>query len=441
MTLQSADPEIAGLINREKQRQREMLGLIPSENYASKAVREAVGSVFMNKYAEGLPRKRYYQGNRNADELEMLCQKRALSAFALKEADWGVNVQALSGSPANLAVYNALLSPGDTIMSMYLPDGGHLSHGWAVNGKKTTLTSRFWNVVWYHVNPETRVFDYDAISRQAEEVKPRLIISGGTAYPREINHKRMGEIAHAVGAYYLADIAHEAGLVAAGVNTSPFPYADAVTMTTHKTLRGPRGALIFARTQFLDAVNAGVFPGMQGGPHLHTIAGIAVALGEVQTPAFRRYARQVIANAAVLAEEFVKAGYDVVSGGTDKHLVLIDLRPKNTAAWVAAWALEYANIVVNRNTVPNETAPPYYPSGLRMGTPAATTRGMKEPEMRKIAAWIVKICETVKDIKIPEDREERKAFLKTVHEDLKSRKTVRNVAAQVKSLTAKFPIP
>ena len=449
------DPEVKELIVKETRRQSEVLEMIPSENYASAAVREAVSSVFINKYAEGTVGKRFYQGNWVVDELEALCKQRALELFKLSEKKWGVNVQALSGSPANLAVYNALLQPGDRIMSMYLPDGGHLSHGWELPDKKVTLVSKTWEITFYHVDRVTRVFNYEKIRELAVRLKPKMLISGGTAYPREINHQKMGEIAHAVGAYYMADIAHEAGLVAAGVNTSPFPFADVVTMTTHKTLRGPRGAMIFTRRtseakldyqteENLDKsvlVDQSVFPGIQGGPHEHTIAGVAVALGEALKPEFKEYAKQVVKNAQVLAEIFLKNGFDVVSGGTDKHLILLDLRSVKTSAWIAAWALEYANIVVNRNTVPYETGSSFYPSGIRLGTPAVTTRGMKEKEMQIIGEWMMEVFREVAHYRIPENKDERQQFRKSVRQELEMNKLLQSIAGSVKLLTQKYPVP
>lgn len=435
------DSRVTALIREEARRQRDVLEMIPSENYASKDVRAAVGSVLMNKYAEGQVGKRYYQGNSVIDSVERLCKERAIAAFGVNPDVWGVNVQALSGSPANLAVYNGILNPGDKIMAMFLPDGGHLSHGWQLPGKKLTIVSKIWNIDFYHVDPKTRVFDYDAIEAQARKSKPKLLISGGTAYPREIDHKRMGMIAKKVGGYYMADIAHEAGLIAAGVNTSPFPHADVVTMTTHKTLRGPRGAIIFARKPLIDLIDASVFPSIQGGPHEHTIAGIAVALGEAMKPSFARYARQIVANAKMLAAEFGKAGYDVVSGGTDKHLVLLDMRESGVNAWVAAWALEYAGIVVNRNTVPYDTGSSVYPSGIRMGTPAITTRGMKEKEMQRIAAWMCKVFTLVKGYSMPAEKEARIAFIAKTKKELPANKTIRRIAREVKALATKFPVP
>lgn len=435
------DAQIDALIQREKKRQQDVLEMIPSENYASKAVRDAVGSVFINKYAEGQVGKRYYQGNANADAVEKLCKQRAIEAFGLDESQWGVNVQALSGSPANLAVYNGVLSLGDKIMAMFLPDGGHLSHGWQLPEKKVTLVSKLYDIVFYHVDEKTKVFDYDAIEEQAKKEQPKLLISGGTAYAREIDHARMGAIAHSISALYMADIAHEAGLVAAGAQSSPFPYTDIVTMTTHKTLRGPRGAMIFAKKELMSSIDTSVFPGMQGGPHLHTIAGIAVALGEVMTPEFKAYAKQVVKNAQVLADEFVKAGYDVVSGGTDKHLVLLDMRKTGHNAWIAAWALEYAGIVVNRNTVPYDTGSSVYPSGIRMGTPAITSRGMKEAEMKKIAAWIHTVCTHIKDKALPQDKDERKAYIPKLHKEFATDPVLASISAEVREMCQKFPTP
>lgn len=435
------DTSISHLIFSEAKRQSEVLEMIPSENYASSDVRAAVGSVFMNKYAEGQAMKRYYQGNSVVDELETLCKSRALRLFGLSEAVWGVNVQALSGSPANLAIIAALLEPGEKILSMYLPDGGHLSHGWQLPDKKITLVSKIWDITFYHVDTSTRLFDYDAIAAQAREVKPKLLISGGTAYPREIDHKRMSEIAHDVGAYYLADVSHEAGLIAGGVNASPFLYADVVMMTTHKTLRGPRGAMIFSKKELSTVIDQSVFPGIQGGPHEHTIAGIAVALEEAHSEGFKAYARQVVTNAQVLANYFVSAGLDVVSGGTDKHLVLIDLRSINASAWVVAWALEFANIIVNRNTVPFDTGSSVYPSGIRLGTPAITTRGMKEEEMKKIGVWIMDVIHLVKDMHLPEEKAERLAFIAQTKKAFAQHHELRAIADRVKSLCAAFPLP
>jgi glycine hydroxymethyltransferase len=443
--------EIFQLISEERKRQETTLQMIPSENWTSSEVRQAVGSVLMHKYSEGQPGKRYYQGNLVVDQVERLCKERALKAFKLDPEEWGINVQALSGAAANLAVYNALVELGERMMGMYLYDGGHLSHGWQYGGKKVTLASKIWDVAFYHVDPKTQVFDYDEIENQVNEVRPKLIISGGTAYPREIDHKRMGEIAHAIGAYYMADIAHEAGLVAGGANKSPFPYADVVTMTTHKTLRGPRGALIFSRKNFQlpisnipidlsSLIDRSVFPGLQGGPHNESIAGIAVCLAEALTSEFKNYTQQIIKNTQTLAKVFSDVGLELVSGGTDKHLILLDLRKQNVSGWVAAWALEMAGIVVNRNTVPNETASPFYPSGLRMGTPYITTRGMKEKEMRVIGEWIIEIIQYCQKWILPKDKIERKEFIKKFRKEITTDKFLEDYLKKVNELCERFPL-
>lgn len=433
------EDQIFELIAKEKKRQQDTLMMIPSENYTYPEVREAVGSVLMHKYSEGYPGKRYYQGQSIADEIERLCQNRALEAFNLDPEIWGVNVQPYSGTPANLAVFNALLTPGDTIMPMYLLDGGHLSHGWSYKNNKITLTSKIYNIEFYHVENETNVFDYRKIALRASQIKPKLIISGGTAYPREIDHRRMGKIAHREGAYYMADVAHEAGLIAAGVQNSPFADADIVTMTTHKTLRGPRGALIFARRELMDVINESVFPGLQGGPHMHTIAGIAVALEKTQSSEFKRYAAQTIENAKYLAQLLRSKGFDVLTGGTEKHLVLIDLREKKTNGWFVAWALESAGIIVNRNTIPADTGSPYYPSGLRLGTPALTARGMREREMKQIADWIDEVVSISGEHKLPLDKDERQDYLREYKEEIKRNNRLREIADEVKELCSKYP--
>ncbi len=407
--------------------------MIPSENFASASVMKAVGSCLMNKYAEGYPKRRYYQGNVNVDQIESFCRRRVLAAFGLDPEKWGVNVQPHSGCEANLAVYNALLKAGDKIMSMYLPDGGHLSHGWHMPGKKITFVSKVFKVQFYHVDKKTLVFDYDQIEKQAMKYRPQMIISGGTAYPREINYKRLSEIAHKVGALYLADVAHEAGLIAAGAMKSPFPWVDVATFTTHKTWRGPRGAIIVTRKKLIDAVNFSIIPGLQGGPHMHSIAGIAVAAKELMTPAFKKYAVQVIKNAKVLAAELKKGGLNIVSGGTDKHLVLVDLRNDGLTGWVVAWALEKASIIANRNTVPYDTGSPFYPSGLRFGTPALTTRGMKEKEMIRIAGWILEVIDYLKDKNLANNQ----ATLDKLDKD----KYLRALKVKVNAFASKFPMP
>ncbi len=407
MTLSTVDPLIANAISSEELLQSETIRLIPSENYVSKAVRAAVGSVLMNKYSEGQAGKRYYQGNSNIDTIETEVKRRALSLFGLDPTEWHVNVQPVTGSIANLAAYNTLISPGDKIMGMYLFDGGHLSHGWEYQGKKVSFTSKIYSPVHYHVDPITQVFDYEKIEALAAKEKPSILISGGTAYPREIDHAKMGNIARKVGCYYMADIAHEAGLVAGGANQSPFPHADVVTMTTRKTLRGPIGAMVFVRIKHKDDLDRSIFPGLQGGPQNHSIAGIGVALHEASQPSFKKYAEQVVSNARLLAKLMQEAGFHVISGGTDKHLVLIDLSEKGITGSQGATALEKAGIIVNKNTVPNDPAKPWNPSGIRLGTPAITTIGMAESEVRLIADWINQV------LKDPDNPELKASIRKT----------------------------
>lgn len=392
------DKQLFDLINREEQRQQKQLGLIPSENYVSPAVRKAVGSVLMNKYSEGQPDKRYYQGNLYIDQIEKLVKERALKLYKLDPEEWAVNVQAVTGSVANLAVLSALLEPEQKIMAMSLFDGGHLSHGWQMSPeKKVSFTSKVFQPVYYHVDQETGRFDYDQIEARVLKERPQIVISGGTAYPRQINHQRMGQIAKKVGAYYLADVAHEAGLIAGGVNDSPFEYANVVTMTSRKTLRGPIGALIFSRQDLAEKIDKAVFPGLQGGPQNHSIAGIGVALEEASQPEFKQYAQQVVDNAKVLAQELMGKGYNLASGGTDKHLILIDLGNKKVDGTQAALALEKANIIVNKNTVPNGSGKPWKPAGIRLGTPAVTTRSMGTKEMKQIAQWIDEVITNWED--------------------------------------------
>ncbi len=371
--------QLKKLVNEEVKRQEETIDLIPSENYASKAVLQAAASVLANKYSEGYPGKRYYPGNFFIDKIEQLCQDKAKAVFRLK-GNWSVNVQPYSGSPANLAIYFALLKPGDKILSLQLSHGGHLSHGHKVN-----ISSRFYQVAHYSLNNKGYI-DYEELRRLALEEKPRIIVSGATAYPRKIDFKAIGLIAREVGAYHLADISHIAGLVAAGLHPSPFLYSDVVMTTTHKTLRGPRSAVIYSRKEISDKIDKAVFPGIQGGPHEHTIAAKLVAFEEALKPEFKRYQQQIIKNAQALALGLIKKGFRLVSGGTDNHLMLIDLRNVIDAS-EAEKILEKANILANRNTIPGDKSP-FHPSGLRLGTPAVTTRGMKEGEMGKIAQWI-----------------------------------------------------
>lgn len=426
------DKKIQQLIKKEGDRQATTIQLIPSENYTSVAVREALGSVLTHKYSEGQIGKRYYEGNEVIDEIDALCKKRALKTFGLND-NWHVNVQAHAGSIANLAVYNALINPGEKIMGMYLFDGGHLSHGWEYKGKKVSLSSKIYKTAYYNVDKASGRFNYDQVEKVARKEKPKIIVSGGTAYPREIDHKRLAEISRDIHAYYMADIAHEAGLVAAGVNKSPFPYADVVTMTTHKTLRGPKGALIFCKKNLADEIDRSVFPGIQGGPMDNNIAAIAVALKEAQSKDFKAYASQIISNTKVLADELINYNFFLTSGGTDKHLILIDLRNKEISGTYAARALHIAGITLNKNTVPGESRSPFDPSGIRLGTPFVTTRGMKEDEMRQIAKWINKVIEVVS----PYKELEFDKFQNKVSE----LGEISEIKKEVRKLCLQFPLP
>jgi glycine hydroxymethyltransferase len=384
--LEQYDPQIYELIRQEEALESGSIRLIPSENYVSKAVMLASGSCLTNRYSEGYPGRRYYEGQQVTDLIEKVAQERARKLFKADHA----NVQPYSGSVANLAAYAALIEPGDTIMGMSLVHGGHLTHGW-----KVSLTSKFYKSVPYPVNPDTGRLDFNLIEELAKKHRPKIIISGATAYPREIDFEIFGQIAKKVGAYHVSDIAHVAGLVVAGIHKSPVPYADIVSTTTHKTLRGPRGGMLLCKAEHAEKVDRAVFPGLQGGPHMHTLTAIAVALAEADTPEFVAYAEQIVKNARVLAEKLLEYGFKLVSGGTDNHLILIDLRNKKIPGKKLAKALDRARIVANYNTVPGDTAPPADPSGVRLGTPAITTRGMKEEECWQIAAFINRVAEGI----------------------------------------------
>lgn len=377
------DKILKQLIREEQKRQEETIDLIASENYTSREVLEALGSVFVNKYAEGYPRRRYYQGNKVCDEIEELAQKRALSLFELSSEKWSVNVQPYSGSPANLAVYLALVQPGEKVMGMQLSMGGHLTHG-----HKVSATGMIWRQVAYGVSKKTEQLDYDEILELAKKEQPKMIIAGYTAYPRIIDFKKFRKIADEVNAILMIDVSHIAGLIAGKAYPSPFPYADVVTTTTHKTLRGPRSAMIFSKIELSSRIDKAVFPGLQGGPHMNQIAGISQALFEAEKPSFRRYAEQIVRNARSLSNELQKLGWRIVSGGTDSHLLLIDTAEKGVGGRDASVMLEETNIITNMNTIPYDTRPPMNPSGIRIGTPLVTTRGMKEKEMKKIAEFI-----------------------------------------------------
>ncbi len=379
--LASFDSEVFEASNRELRRQQHNIELIASENIVSEAVLLAAGGVLTNKYAEGYPGKRYYGGCIHVDEVEEIARQRACALFGAEHA----NVQPHSGANANLAVFFALLQPGDTVLSMSLAEGGHLSHGSPVN-----ISGKYFNIVPYGVDPETHRINYEEVRRLAKEHRPKLILAGASAYPRLIDFAKFREIADEVGAYLLVDMAHIAGLVAAGVHPNPVPYADVVTTTTHKTLRGPRGGLILCREQYAKDIDKAIFPGIQGGPLEHIIAAKAVALGEALQPAFREYGKKVVENAAVLADELQAAGFSLVSGGTDNHLMLLDLRNTELTGKALEAALDEVHITANKNTVPGEPRSPFVTSGVRIGTPAVTTRGFGKDEMKQIASFIAR---------------------------------------------------
>ena len=409
--IDSSDPQVAELIHDEARRQFQKMRLIPSENYVSLAVLEASGTVLTNKYSEGYSGKRYYEGQQLIDPLESIAIERAKALFGVEHA----NVQPYSGSPANLAVYLALAQPGDTIMGMSLPMGGHLTHG-----GQASVTGKWFHAVGYGVRRDTGRVDMDEVRDLALKERPKIIFAGGTAIPRTVDFPAFAAIAEEAGAVLVADIAHIAGLIAGGVHPSPVGYAPVITTTTHKTLRGPRGAMIMTDAEHASAINKAVFPGLQGGPHNHTTAGIAIALREAAQPSFRSYAVQVVANAVALASALVERGFDLVSGGTDNHLLLVDLTSKGIAGKPAAKALDRAGIELNFNTVPFDPRRPFDPSGIRLGTPAITTRGLTEQHMPQLAVWIDEaITAALKDDEAAIDR----------------------IALEIRDLLTAFPIP
>ena len=377
--LQATDPEIADLIRAEEKRQADCIRLIPSENYTSRAVLQACGTVLSNKYSEGYPRKRYYEGQENIDAIEQIAIDRAKALFGMDHA----NVQPYSGSPANAAIYLALLEPSDTVMGMDLACGGHLTHG-----AKVSFSGKIYRSVQYGVSEKTHLLDYDAIREQALKEKPKLLFAGISAYPRLLDFEKFASIAKEVGAVLAADIAHISGLIVAGVHPSPAGHADIVSTTTHKTLRGPRGGMLLCNEEYAQALDKAVFPGLQGGPHNHTTAAIAVALKEAATPEFKEYGKQVVANAKAMAEALQEFGFELITGGTDNHLMLIDITKKGLTGREAAKLLASAGIVCNCNGIPFDTRKPWDPSGIRIGSPSLTSRGMKEPEMREVARWM-----------------------------------------------------
>jgi glycine hydroxymethyltransferase len=404
--LHAADPDLAALVEGEAQRQFEKIRLIASENYVSPAVLEATGTVLTNKYSEGYAGRRYYEGQQFIDPIETLAITRAKDLFGVEHA----NVQPYSGSPANLAVYLAFLKPGETVMGMALPMGGHLTHGWSVSA-----TGKWFNSVRYGVRADTGRVDLDEVRDVALKERPKVIFCGGTAIPREIDYPAFAEIAREVGAVLVADIAHIAGLIAGGAHPSPVGHADVITTTTHKTLRGPRGAMIMSTAEHATALDKAVFPGLQGGPHNHTTAAIAVALHEASTPEFATYSHQIVANAKALAAALTERGFDLVSGGTDNHLILIDLTSKGIAGKPAAQALDAAGIELNYNTVPFDPRKPFDPSGLRLGTSSITTRGLTKAHMPQLAAWIDQAIKPGADLD--------------------------GIAAEIRTLMAAYPMP
>jgi len=450
--LQELDSEVYSIIQKEKRRQTASLEMIASENFTSMAVLDCMSSCLHNKYSEGQPGARYYGGNEHVDEVERLCQDRARAAFGLKVEDWGVNVQPYSGSPANFAVYTAVMEPHGRIMGLDLPDGGHLTHGFYTEKKKISASSIFFESMPYKVNPETGLIDYDELARNALLFKPKLIIAGVSCYSRNLDYARFRQIADSCGSLLMADMAHICGLVAAGVVPSPFPYADIVTTTTHKTLRGPRSGCIFFRRgvravakdgtpimyDLEDRINNAVFPGLQGGPHNHAIAGVAVAFKQAATQEFQKYQRQVVKNAQVLAEGLKVKGYTIVTGGTDNHLVLIDLRNKKLSGSKGERILEDVGISVNKNTVPGDKSA-FNPSGIRFGTPPLTTRGFQEADIEATVDLIDRAFKLALDLQAvsgPKLVDWKKELTKA-----ESVAKVEAIKADVEALALKFPLP
>lgn len=436
--LEKQDPQVAEAIKNELNRQRFGLEMIPSENFTSVAVLEALGTVLTNKYSEGYPHRRYYGGNQFIDVVEDIAIERAKKLFGVPYA----NVQPYSGTPANLAVYLATCKPGDVIMGQNLPDGGHLSHGW-----KVSASGIIWKSVPYHVKPDGYI-DLDEVRKLARENKPRLIWCGASAYPRELPFEEFAEIADEVEAYYVADIAHIAGLVVAGVHKSPVPYCHIVTTTTHKTLCGPRGAIIMVTEKGLEKdpdlankIDKAVFPGLQGGPHDHQTAAIAVALGEALKPEFKEYGKQIVKNCKALAESLMKNGLKLVTNGTDNHMLLIDLTPFGKGKGMfAEYALDSAGITVNKNTIPAEPSSPFYPSGIRLGTPALTTRGMKEKEMELIGDWIAQVINEVKGYEMPDDKNARNETIQKFRKEIVKNQKIKKIKKEVIELCKRFPL-
>ncbi|KAL0330418.1 UNVERIFIED_CONTAM: Serine hydroxymethyltransferase 3, chloroplastic [Sesamum radiatum] len=445
--LSEADPEVRTIIDKEKNRQFRSLELIASENFTSRAVMEAVGSCLTNKYSEGLPGKRYYGGNEYIDELEILCQGRALAAFNLDGEKWGVNVQPLSGSPANFEVYTAILRPHDRIMGLDLPHGGHLSHGFMTPKRRVSGTSIYFESMPYRLDESTGLVDYDMLEKTATLFRPKLIIAGASAYPRDFDYPRMRKIADAVGAFLMMDMAHISGLVSASVVANPFEYCDIVTTTTHKSLRGPRGGMIFFKkdpvlgVDLESAINNAVFPGLQGGPHNHTIGGLAVCLKHAKSPEFKAYQNKVVSNCRALASRLMDLGYKLVSGGSDNHLVLVDLRPLGIDGARVEKILDMASITLNKNSVPGDKSA-LVPGGIRIGSPAMTTRGFGENEFISVADFIHEGVQITLEAKKSVSGSKLQDFMKFVTSPsfpLVDR--VSDLQRRVEALTTQFPIP
>ncbi|KAF9106414.1 glycine hydroxymethyltransferase shm1 [Mortierella sp. GBA35] len=434
-SLKEQDPEMFDIIEREKKRQRESIVLIASENFTSRSVMGALGSILQNKYSEGYPGARYYGGNEQIDMSERLCQKRALEAFNLDSDEWGVNVQPLSGAPANLYVYGALMKPHDRLMGLDLPHGGHLSHGYQTDTKKISMVSSYFETFPYQIDQKTGVIDYDTLEKNSKLYRPKIIIAGASAYPREIDYARMRKIADDCGAYLMSDMAHISGLVAADVLKSPFPYSDIVTTTTHKSLRGPRGALIFYRKG--NPINTSVFPGHQGGPHNHTIAALAVALKQTKDATYKEYQQQVLKNSKAFADAFTKLGYEMSSGGTDTHLILVDLRSKGIDGARVERVLELVNIASNKNTVAGDKSA-MIPGGIRVGTPAMTSRGLDEKDFEQVASFIDRAVVIAKEANGKAGGKKVKDFKEYVA-DGKHIPEIQALRKEVETFARKFP--